>query len=1550
MRFQPTIRLILLLGLLASSTLGVFAQSLPRVPGDILVQTHTREGIQAVLERAAFLGNAPTGVRLLGAISQNAPIFHLHAPAHLVDDRLLLERIRAFPEVAAAQFNHLLEERSVPNDNNFGNQWQWQNTGQSGGKIGADIDMVKAWAITKGGVTAGGDTIVIAVVDNGINLNHADFAGNLWVNHAEIPGNGIDDDNNGYIDDYLGWNTTQSNDNVGVNGSHGTPVSGMIGARGDNGLGVTGVNWYVKIMTIRPSSTQEALVITSYDYALTQRKRFNQTNGQEGAFVVAVNSSWGINYGQPSDAPLWCAFYDTMGVHGILNAAATANLNIDVDLNGDLPTACPSDYLLSVTSTNHNDLKASAAFGKNSIDLAAPGQNIYTTNNNGGYSSTSGTSFASPTVAGLIGLVYSSPCMDLGAMALQDPAETALFVRDAIFQGVNVLPNLEPILATGGRANAFNALKKVVQVCYTCPEPFNLSSAIQSDNTAQITWLDLGNTLSFDLRWRAIGSPDWTLIENVQQPYTLAGLDECTEYEVEVLANCAGEASPYAALAFSSFGCCQPPADLTLTELTETSALISWSNPNNATTVTLAWLEAGAQDYVVEPNISGESFLLEGLAPCTAYSLKLASICGQEESKDSPEIEFVTAGCVNCDSPANLTVTDLTDNSVSLSWNPSPEADGYIVAYLKMGDTDYVQYPAAPETEWTESDLAPCTVYTFEIIAQCAGAESAPTQVTVTTLGCVSCSEKEVCESQATDSSLEFIEAIQIAGFTNVSGDDGGYGDYTDLSFDLLTYYKYNYTLTPGFLGFEYVENWKVWIDFNQDGIFQDPEELIIGPLSSNEPVTGTFKVPGNAVPGSARMRVQMNFSANGQPCGTFSFGEVEDYCVNIVLATEPCDFPDNLAVGTITESTAEIEWTPLTTAINYVVEYRVQGATDWLEQTADNPPTLLTGLEPCTFYEVQVRTQCDTSFSLPGNIITFRTKGCGACLDFTYCPAGTTGSTSQWIDEMSVAGVTNNSGSDNGYAFFPDFPITLLTNHDYDMVIKPGANFGLNSNYYRVYIDYNQNGTFGPFEQVGFIDATNANQVIINFEVPSGALEGQTRMRLVMQSFSGDNNPCVSFFTGEVEDYCVQIIKAEPPCIARPIRLDSIVEGSVSLSWKEVKPATSYLLEYRIAGAPVWTELSLQVPFVTLSPLASCTDYEVRMRSICVSDTTDYGPVLAFKSFGCGACRDFTYCPSNGVNTSDEYIQRVQLNTLDNDSGDNNGYFFFDGITTRLDTGEVYTITVTPGFGFGAFNEYFRAWIDYNQNGLFEPGELILSAVDNEAVSNTFVVPGSPLGETRMRVMMSFSQPASACGSFTYGEVEDYCIQIGSAEIPCLIPSYFDTVSVGFTQASVAWDSAATSIGYILRFRELGAPSWAMEMPTLDNSFVFNGLTECTEYEVQLITICQNKLSDAGTLIFKTACTTSLNNDWSDVSAARVYPNPFDRSPILEYQLATAQEVDLQIWDARGALVARQQRWVDAGLQRQTLHELDLQPSGLYLIRMQSKEGQIRVLRVAKQ
>jgi subtilisin family serine protease len=429
----------------------------PYRKGELLIQLKGDNTIEKFLQENS-------GYVLLETVSKSWNIHLLKFDHMKVQEAKVMGDLSRNPRVSVVQRNHKVELRSAfPDDTEFPNMWGLHNTGQSSGTPDADIDAPEAWEITTGGLTATGDTIVVAVIDGGFQLSHQDLS--YWKNYGEIPGNGIDDDGNGYIDDVNGWNAYNNTGTI-TSDQHGTHVAGTIGAKGNNDRGVTGVNWNVKVMAIPGSSGNEATVVRAYSYAFDQRKIYDQTNGAKGAFVVATNASFGVDNGQPADFPLWCNVYDSLGKLGILNAGATANRNYNVDVTGDIPTACSSDWLISVTNTTRTDGRNSgAAFGRTTIDLGAPGTSILSTVPTNGYSALTGTSMATPHVAGTIALMWAAACPDILEAYRNDPPGVAKKMKEIMLNNVDVISALSTRTVSGGRLNAHKALLGVLDYC-----------------------------------------------------------------------------------------------------------------------------------------------------------------------------------------------------------------------------------------------------------------------------------------------------------------------------------------------------------------------------------------------------------------------------------------------------------------------------------------------------------------------------------------------------------------------------------------------------------------------------------------------------------------------------------------------------------------------------------------------------------------------------------------------------------------------------------------------------------------------------------------------------------------------------------------------------------------------------------------------------------------------------------------------------------------------------------------------------------------------------
>ncbi len=866
----------LLLFFFLSISLTVFSQEQNYVTNEVLVRFEPKTDVSSFVKH--FSASETITFTDSKLISPHLNIWHLKYDGNMEAPRLVKE-LWEQSAVSVVQVNHKIQQRITPNDPLYNQQWQWDN-----------IDAGGAWDVTTGGVTANGDTIVVAVIDDGIQLDHPDLQANIWHNYAEIPGNGIDDDNNGFVDDFNGWNIDFDNNNVDV-GDHGINCSGMVGAVGNDGNQGVGANWNVKIMTVVGGGgvAQEAAIIEAYSYVLDFRKRYNESNGAEGAFVVATNSSWGSDFTQASEAPLWCAFFDSLGVEGILSCGATSNSAYDVDQQGDLPTACSSDYLISVTATDVNDSRNFSAWGLETIDVAAPGDNIYTTSQGGGYTTTSGTSFATPLTAGLVGLLYSAPCSDIADLSSSNPAAAALLVKSYILDGVDKTDQLMGEIKSGGRVNANKSMQLLMGGCGACIPPFSVATVDVTDQEASLTFASLN--------------------DGVNLTVTTGG--NTTDY----------------------------------TDITS-------------------------------------PFLLNNLTGCTEYVLGLQSVCADSLSEVA-NYTFMTDGC--CDIPDSFQVASVEKGAVSLKWESVLAAVSYTIEYAPE---PYTNWASVTTTDLTTSilGLAECTKYQFRIRTDCNGPEIPFGEpITAKTTGCGACLDLTYCEVSTNSNSDEWIDSLLIEGvFENISGAEpnNAYGLFSDIDFSLQKGETYSLTLVPGYGGTIYSENVRIWIDYNQDGIFQEEETVLNPDFTINEASTFDITIDPDALSGYTRMRVYLSFSSVGTACDIPSFGEIEDYCVTIKEAGY-CLGPDTLIIDDLNYYSFNLDWDDVEDDISYVVKHRLVGG-DWNEVSTVTSDYQFGNLEECSEYEVEVQAICMEGIGQKVNQ-TIKTK----CLTGTTTPFG---------------------------------------------------------------------------------------------------------------------------------------------------------------------------------------------------------------------------------------------------------------------------------------------------------------------------------------------------------------------------------------------------------------------------------------------------------------------------------------------------------------------------------------------------------------------------------
>ncbi|MCY3414126.1 MAG: S8 family serine peptidase [Candidatus Heimdallarchaeota archaeon] len=671
------------MGLVLLSTAGVIVSQEPTV--QVLVNYDGFDNI--VLDTLESMGiNIERSFSLIPTVVVNVPTS-------------MVRSIEKLPGVLSVQYNEQYTIEAIPNDASYSQLWGMDK-----------IQAPEAWDIR-----TDASSVVVAVIDTGVQLSHPDLTANKWVNPGEIAGNGIDDDNNGFVDDINGWDFANNDASYydGTSDDHGTHVAGTIGGVGNNGMGVAGVSWNVKLMALKfLSSTggSTADAISAIEYATMM-----------GADIISA--SWG---GGGFDQ----ALKDAIDAFPGLFVAAAGNDGTNNDATAHYPSSYTSSNLIAVASTDSADgMSSFSNYGATSVDIAAPGSSIYSTWPSNTYNTISGTSMATPHVSGAAALVLAN-----------EPSLSPEQLKAKLMDNADLISSQSGRTVSEGRLNVYRALTGAAPPPPppTTTETFTGSVSSSSPNVVHYFNVDNTGDISATLSWGTSADVDMYLYSPTQDTSS-SSVYMARAYTTSNPENLAAATSAIGTHAIrvnlysgvttsytlevtypgtSTGGDTEAPSQVTGLSAGATSnsqIALSWSSASD---------NVGVTGYNIYRNggfltsTTGTSYTDSGLTGSTTYSYQVSAYdaAGNEGTKSSTASATTSA---DPDTTAPSQVTGLTATSagldqINLAWNAASDNIGVTGYRIYRGGSFLTSVTG---TSYADTGLTEGTTYTYTVAA-----------------------------------------------------------------------------------------------------------------------------------------------------------------------------------------------------------------------------------------------------------------------------------------------------------------------------------------------------------------------------------------------------------------------------------------------------------------------------------------------------------------------------------------------------------------------------------------------------------------------------------------------------------------------------------------------------------------------------------------------------------------------------------------------------------------------------------------------------------------
>ncbi len=558
-----------------------------------------------------FVDMMKTHLRVNARVKKTYKYFPEIYVARLPEGMSIEDALREYlrdPDVEYAEPNYIRRPFIVPDDPLFSQQWGLNK-----------IDAPEAWEIINDA-----SSVVVAVIDTGVDYAHEDLSYNMWVNPKEVAGNDLDDDGNGYVDDIYGINAINGTGDPMDHHGHGTHVSGIIGATGNNGIGVTGVNWKIKIMALKFMDGSGGALsdeIECIDYIIDMKQR--------GENIKGVNGSFGSSQFSQAEYHAIRLLQD----YGIIFVAAAGNEGSNNDSNPVYPASYDLPNIIAVAATDQDDTLADFSnYGIRSVDLGAPGVNILSTIPRNGYASFDGTSMATPHVTGAVGL-----------LSVYLTSYNYIQIKETILSSVEPLPPLSSRLLSGGRLNLFYALSFPGRPV----RPTGLSASSGTQAVVNLSWIDNSQIEDgFRIERKTSSTPFIPIGDPLSAntvSYTDSDVEELVEYTYRVYAFNGNGNSPYSNESKVRTPL-NAPSGLTAIPVSPSVISLSWTDNSSIEGGFRIERKKGTDPYATVATVSSniKSYADTGLSSSTTYYYRVRAYKGISVSAYSNEASATT--------------------------------------------------------------------------------------------------------------------------------------------------------------------------------------------------------------------------------------------------------------------------------------------------------------------------------------------------------------------------------------------------------------------------------------------------------------------------------------------------------------------------------------------------------------------------------------------------------------------------------------------------------------------------------------------------------------------------------------------------------------------------------------------------------------------------------------------------------------------------------------------------------------------------------------------